>query len=614
MRNLNLIIQKPKKLLFDFENSFYKDDTWDMYSIGKFKDGCKKMSLRYFHFENIENKYIRNEFKMFTVELLKTRAISTTVSYIKTINALNGFLNEKYPNIYSILDISFDEMSDKYNLWLNQNNYVTLRTTGEAILQDMSSKKYKADTIYAIVLRKFHKFITNEIYYDTEKEYDKDKWDIRNLGIPITILESRPRYTVNFGKIKQKDFKSVCKQYVFFRLKGKVVATVLNDLKALNNFSEYIEKKYKDIAFKDINREVMEGYFRYARTTKVSTLVLNQRIGSLKTFFDTIQLLMIDDIPLKTLIVESDYRRKEKTLPKFFSDNEIKEINKHMDELPTQIARMLFVIENVGFRVSELCALKVDCLKKNNNGNYLLSYYQPKTKKYNVIPINEIVAVTIEKAIQESKTNYGDNCRYVFSKKNDTPIANDTFVNRLNKMSANNKLMDDTGKPLRIKSHTFRGTVATKYANLGIDINIIRMMLGQSSVGVLKHYITIHNISMIDAMKSITDEDEKLIANIGNIEDVVTDIIENKEVVPLPNGCCTKSLASGKCTHANACYTCRMFKPSSKYLLLYKNQLNEAENNIQVAQLNGFERLLEINIELKQNLIKIINTIENEEE
>ncbi|MDZ5017861.1 tyrosine-type recombinase/integrase [Clostridium perfringens] len=604
--------QQPKKLLFDFENTFYEGDTWDMHSIDKFKDGCKKMEVRYFHFENIENKYIRNEFKAFTVELLKTRAISTTASYVKTITALNGFINEKYPNIYSILDICSEKLYDEYNFWLNQNNYVTIRKTGEKILQDMSSKKYKSDTMYTIVLRKFYKFILDEVYPDTEREYDKDKWDIRNLGIPVTISESRPRYTVNFEKIKQTDFKSVCKQYIYHRLKGKAITTALEDLKALNCFSEYIEKNHKNIAFKDINREIMEDYFRYARTTKISTLTLNKRIGTLKTFFDTIQLLMIKDIPLKTLIVESDYRRKEKALPKFFSDNEIKEINKHMDELPIQIARMLFVIENVGLRISDLCALKVDCLKQNNNGEYLLSYYQPKTKKYNVIPINEIVGVTIEKAIEESKTNYGDDCKYVFSKNNYSPIANDTFVNHLNKMSANNKLMDDTGKPLRIKSHTFRGTVATKYANLGIDINVIRMMLGQSSLGVLKHYVTIHNISMLDAMKSITDEDDKLIANIGNVEDVITDTAENKEVIPLPNGCCTKSIASGKCAHANACYTCRMFRPSSKYLLLYKNQLNEVENNIQIAQVNGFERLLEINIELKQNLIKIINTIEKD--
>lgn len=49
----------------------------------------------------------------------------------------------------------------------------------------------------------------------------------------------------------------------------------------------------------------------------------------------------------------------------------------------------------------------------------------------------------------------------------------------MNQMSAKNNLTKDDGSPLRIKGHTFRGTVATQYANLGISMDVIRMMLGQ---------------------------------------------------------------------------------------------------------------------------------------
>lgn len=52
-----------------------------------------------------------------------------------------------------------------------------------------------------------------------------------------------------------------------------------------------------------------------------------------------------------------------------------------------------------------------------------------------------------------------------------------------------------------------------------------------------------------------------------------------------------------------------MFKYDKSYLPLYEYQLNEVITNIKVAEENGFERILEYNIELKTNLEKIINSI-----
>ena len=52
-----------------------------------------------------------------------------------------------------------------------------------------------------------------------------------------------------------------------------------------------------------------------------------------------------------------------------------------------------------------------------------------------------------------------------------------------------------------------------------------------------------------------------------------------------------------------------MFKYDKTYLPIYQKQLQEVEANIEIAKANGFERILEKNIELKTNLEKIINSI-----
>ena len=71
---------------------------------------------------------------------------------------------------------------------------------------------------------------------------------------------------------------------------------------------------------------------------------------------------------------------------------ELRQFNEHLDDLPRDIARMLFTIENVGMRVSELCTLTIDCLNKDIGGEYVLTYYQFKSKKTNRVPISKELA------------------------------------------------------------------------------------------------------------------------------------------------------------------------------------------------------------------------------
>lgn len=80
--------------------------------------------------------------------------------------------------------------------------------------------------------------------------------------------------------------------------------------------------------------------------------------------------------------------------------------------------------------------------------------------------------------------------------------------------------------------------------------------------------------------------------------------------IPLPNGRCGKPLSSGKCTHANACYSCAMFKPDPNNIDLFKYQLAEAKSNVEMAKINGFERVLQVNEDLVEALEKIIASIE----
>lgn len=253
--------------------------------------------------------------------------------------------------------------------------------------------------------------------------------------------------------------------------------------------------------------------------------------------------------------------------------------------------------------------LKSDCLTTDTNGEYILTYYQDKTYEYNSVPITKTVAGAIMEAIDESKRKFGADTGYVFAKAADKPIWVNSLSYYLNRLVYYHNITDKLGNLVRIKSHTFRGTVATKYANMGLNPNMIRMLLGHRTIGTLKYYVEIHNETVRNAMKGILKHQNDMIMNIGDMKAAAKIARQNKYHIPLPNGICARSLTLGKCSHANACYTCTSFLPLKEYLPLYERHAVEAKCNIEAATEEGFTRVVQVNRDLETAILKIIERI-----
>lgn len=619
MKATNLSINEKSKLIVPDE--YYSQDVWNMKQHVKFNDLNAKQLQWYSNYgiDNIDfskcnNENIKQEIKYYCYEIIENKVnLVSFNSYIKAINVFFSFINKFYSNLGSIIDIEKEQFIDEYTLFIENSESQSSLGTQTRVTRNMETKEYKSKSIYIRYVFNYYDFIYEMFIGTNIKEFDKDRWDIRNLPIKVEVPKARPRYTISFENIYQESIKKLAKKFIYERLKSKKYSTCIDDLKGINLLSQYLNDYAPDIkSLEEIDRDTIEDYMSYVRIdmdlaqrTRVS------RFGSVKTFFEICQLMGWEGAPKKTLITNSDYKCKTKVIPKFYDENELRRLNEHLDKLPVQIARMVFVIENIGMRISELCILKVDCIQKDTKDEYFLKYYQPKTDSWNRVPINIEIAEVIKESIKDNKEKFGNDIEYVFLQNKETPISSETFSYHLNKVSYENNILDREGKILRIKSHTFRGTVATKYANLGMSTNIIRMLLGQRSTGAIKHYVEIHDVTVLDAMKDILNYQDAMINNIGKIDNMEPINKEDKCLIPLPNGHCGKPISEGKCSHANACYSCRMFKANPKHLDLYKFHLKEAQQNIKIAEINGFERILQVNKELESNLLKIIEKIEN---
>lgn len=618
-------IQEWNVYKFKELNGYYLQDTWNLYEHPKFLSQSEDERNRfiklghghYIHFERCNSLALREELKYwmyYLIEIVDKKITSLSSDITPTHNFIK-FVNIYLPELESLQDKKIDTIVSLYNEFLQINGYKSEYSSASMITKEMKMKRYTYENGALTNLKRMHA-VVNDYFNPSGSvkvlEYDKEKWDIRNLPFKVEFPPARPRYSISFLKIRQNAIKNYSKKYIYIRLKSKTYNTCVDDLKGINEFSEFLNENYPSVQhLSDLNRDILVDYISYIRTLpKLGITSKRARLGTLRTFLETCRFNEWDNIPPDLLMYDDDMKFKVKTLPNYYTDDEIRLINKHIAELPKQIAWMLFVIESVGMRVSELCSLKKDSLIKNSAGTYTLKYKQHKSNTFNTVPIVNEVAEVLKEAIFYAEEEHGKNVRYIFARTEKRYITADSFLEHINKLSYRNGLIGNGGKPLRLKSHGFRGTVATKYANLGLSQEVIRMMLGQKTMGSLKHYVEVHNGTVLEAMKDIIDIRNSMIENIGANTNFMQQPKSQNCGTPLPNGVCNKPLNSEPCNHANACYTCRMFNASSDYLAVYKHQLFEAERNISMAKMNKWERIEQINTELFDSLSKIINSLQ----
>ena len=609
---IKILKEQNENFLFNIPEEYQKDLI--MYEeIRKYSpivDGYltekPKAKVKSIDFSKVTNLIIKQELKYAfykaTFRNISSNRLTTFVTNIREYYI--PFFNNN--NFNSLLDNNVIENFEQYIKDIGRNVY---KPAGKRITKDMKEIE-KRNTCEEIRNLKLSLKWINEYYESNKNEFDKDIWQLDKLNLKANIGITNKVKTLTF-KIPQPKMKNVVKTLCFEKLKTHPARTVREQLKIFNIFCNWLYENYKDIdTFSKLNRIIIEKYIEFEKLNR--TTMANRDLCILNEALNYCFLLGLD-VPQKTLFVTSDYYMRVAKMPKFYTDEEIQNMNKYIDKLSIRDSRLLFLFENLGFRNSEMCTLQTNCLSSNKNGNYYLTYMQYKTNALNTIPINEMVAKVIEQEIKESKQKYGEDVKYVFAISKNDCINGSYAMEHFNKWSYENNILDSKGEPLRITTHKFRGTVATKYVNLGLDINIVMKMLGHSSKSAIYHYMEIHNETMTKAMQPIIEIQENYISNIGNIKQVVVQNLENNEYIQLSNGLCCKPINDGICKHANACLTCKMFKYDKSYLSLYEYQLKEVITNIKIAEENGFDRILEYNLELKTNLEKIINSIKGVE-
>lgn len=604
---------------------FWGNDSWDVRecpepSAQKYAE-APSIRNRWIRFGQVENIWLRTELKFFYyTNIINGTWKASTVWKRKgtAINRVIQFLNQKYPKIGSISELSLDKALTEFHTFLGDNG-VKATTTNYKLDSNNNRISVEANSYYVTNLKQFIEFYSD--YYFDGDEWEKDIWDRRMLPISIDkINPTQGEYTINFTGIRNTYFKKLIKRYCKLKLNVYSYSYVVDVARILKEFFNFIIDYDSNIKrLKQVRRLEVEGYLSHINSKNHSPNTVIGKLSIIRTFLEDITRFDWEDIPSTILIYNEDYPKETRATPRYIDDYVLEQLNSKIDKLDKTTATMVMIIQECGMRISELCTLKKGCVITDSEGDYFLKYYQLKMKKEHIVPISRDLAALIVNHENVVKEKMEDKFKYLFPRENGSPLKQDTFRRKLNQFAYDEKIVDKNGNIFRFHAHAFRHTVGTKMINNGVPQHIVQKFLGHESPEMTSRYAHIFDKTM---KKEFEEFQEKLVTNNGTIidleEDNEADNVElqwfkqNINAQALPNGYCRLPVVAGPCPHANACLDCTHFCTSKSFLKEHENHLDRTNELLSKARQNQWQRQIEMNEHVKERLINIIGSLKEE--
>ncbi|NJN13835.1 MAG: tyrosine-type recombinase/integrase [Richelia sp. RM1_1_1] len=465
-----------------------------------------------------------------------------------------------------------------------------------------------------------------------EFDFEHDVWTTDHLGYEKGIQN---HYKLNFSYVVQPWLKYFFKKYILYLSSTRFsFSTLIGKIEYIKTFSRFLLQINYSQEFKGINRQLIIEYLAYLSTNKYSYSQYTHCISTLKSFFETGIFNHWFNVE-PALIRPEDWLKQPKRLPRYIPEEVMKQLNQHLDYLPSPVMRMVLIDIECGFRIGELTRLKFDCLKSNGKGDWYIQYQMHKMKKEHTKPIsNELV-----KVIQEQQTYikkiFGDSFIYLFcgrarptTGRNEefTPepklMKSRSFIGYLKRLAEKFEIKDNSGNIWNFQSHQFRHTVGTRMINAGVPQYIIQRYLGHESPKMTMVYAHIHDHTL---RKEIEKYHESRVVNFqGEASELDETILssnndlewfkKNVQARALEHGYCARPKVLGNCDISgfDGCYNCPHWRTNKNFLPVLKDTLERTNNVLQKAKNCGWKLQVNKNTPIKDNLEKVIKSLEED--
>ncbi len=482
-----------------------------------------------------------------------------------------------------------------------------------------------------VCCRSFTGGLDHTNYKSSYLELGDDVWDVSELGLK-TAKHKRESKLV-FLYFKQDWLKKEAKRFVRYQATTKSFRQLQRYVNSLSDFSSFLEQSYPAITSGDLTRKIIVDYIDYLNQKKLANATENKYIAVLKLFFETCNINSWFHTP-SYLIRTEDYGKISSPLPRYIPEEVMQQLNQHLEALPEPVMRMVIVIQETGLRVGELLQLPANCLKFNAKGEPYIQYMNWKMSKEDTKPISSELSRVIQEQ-QEYIGQYLDSgFHYLFcartgrkqgqNKFEPKPevMTDSVFIRFLKQLAAVFDIKDKSGKPWNFQTHQFRHTVGTRMVNLGVPLHIIQRYLGHETPTMTMTYAHIHDDTL---RKEVEKYHESRVVNFqGESADLDSTVLssnndlewfkKNVQARALEHGYCARPRVLGDCDIPgfDGCYNCPHWRTNKNFLPILKDTLERTNKVLEKAQNCGWELQVNKNKPLKDNLEKVICSLEKD--
>ena len=451
---------------------------------------------------------------------------------------------------------------------------------------------------------------------DTRPEYEKDRWDIRKLGLVVNASASE--YKITFTQIRQPWLYSAAKRYSHYRLAIITPSTCRKEVEVISAFSAFLAQVAPDLAPGALDRRLLVTYIGHLATSGLAPATRARHLIQLRTFLECCAQEGWAPLPAQRLIYDEDIPHRNAPTPRFIPQEVMDQLNSHVNELAPHYRRMVLILQECGMRISELLTLSYNCLSQDASGDWFLRYYQHKLKKEHTIPISAAVATTIreQQATAPAPPSHG---ALLFPTPKGQPYKRHSFVQALNDLAYANQIRDAAGELWHFEPHQFRHTVATRMINNGVRQHFVQRYLGHESPEMTSRYAHIHDETLKHAFYQFRGREVDITGRTVEHESATSGAVNateaqwlkrNIQAQALPNGRCALPAAASACPHANACLTCVHFRTDASFLPIHQAQLATTHQVLETARANDWTRMVEMNERVATNLERIMIALE----
>ena len=172
-------------------------------------------------------------------------------------NVIARFMKEKYPLLNSFRAVPEEVLVKKFKAWLLNHGYQITRkhymkSMGRNLQEEAGTVKY---------LRLLLHFLEPE---DKRPEWEKDVWNLDNLGFEVRQNPIQMIRTIRFTGIRQETIKEEVKQACYIRIKYLSVGSLQGEIRAVRHFSEFLAERSPEItSLGEVGRLNIEEYLTH---------------------------------------------------------------------------------------------------------------------------------------------------------------------------------------------------------------------------------------------------------------------------------------------------------------------------------------------------------------